>query len=172
METFLTGLHISAALFMILVVLLQAGKGAGMGAAFGGSSQTVFGASGGMSVLSKLTAGAATIFMLTSMTLAYLSSTTDSVVDDVMQDAAEDARGDQKPPEIPEKADTPAMDVTPEAMAAPEGSKVIVKDKDGKPMPGVVLERVDPDALKKTGEAAGQAKEGSSKSNEPPSETQ
>ncbi|MDD2366624.1 MAG: preprotein translocase subunit SecG [Desulfuromonadaceae bacterium] len=70
----LTILHVLVSLFLIGVVLLQSGKGAEMGASFGSSgSQSVFGAGGGTSFLSKLTTSAAVIFMLTSLTLAYLS---------------------------------------------------------------------------------------------------
>jgi preprotein translocase subunit SecG len=67
-------LHIVVSFFMIGVVLLQSGKGAEMGASFGSSgSQSVFGAGGGTTFLSKMTTGAAIIFMLTSLTLAYIS---------------------------------------------------------------------------------------------------
>jgi len=70
----LTILHVFVSLFLIAVVLLQSGKGAEMGASFGSSgSQSVFGAGGGTSFLSKLTTSAAIIFMLTSLTLAYIS---------------------------------------------------------------------------------------------------
>ena len=70
----LTILHILVSIFMIAVVLLQSGKGAEMGASFGsGGSQSVFGAGGGTTFLSKMTTGAAVIFMLTSLTLAYIS---------------------------------------------------------------------------------------------------
>ncbi len=70
----LTILHVLVSLFLIGVVLLQSGKGAEMGASFGsGGSQSVFGAGGGTSFLSKLTTSAAVVFMLTSLTLAYLS---------------------------------------------------------------------------------------------------
>ena len=55
MEVFITGLHIGLCFFLILVVLLQPGKGADFGAAMGGASQEVFGASGGVSLLSKIT---------------------------------------------------------------------------------------------------------------------
>ncbi len=58
---------------MIGVVLLQSGKGAEIGASFGGSSQTVFGSRGPGTFLSKATAWAASIFMLTSLSLAILS---------------------------------------------------------------------------------------------------
>jgi preprotein translocase subunit SecG len=66
--------HVLVGLALILIVLLQTGKGAEMGAAFGGSSQTVFGSAGPGSFLGKLTTFAAIIFMVTSMSLAYLSS--------------------------------------------------------------------------------------------------
>ncbi len=67
-------LHILVSIALIAIVLLQSGKGAEMGASFGASgSQSVFGAGGGTTFLSKLTTGAAIVFMLTSLTLAYLS---------------------------------------------------------------------------------------------------
>jgi preprotein translocase subunit SecG len=66
-------LHILVAFIMVGVILLQSGKGAEIGAAFGGSSQTVFGSRGAGTFLSKMTAVAATIFMLTSLSLAILS---------------------------------------------------------------------------------------------------
>ena len=72
--TFLIILHIVACLVLILIVLLQAGKGADMGAAFGGSSQTVFGSSGAGTFLGKMTAGIAILFMLTSLALTYTAS--------------------------------------------------------------------------------------------------
>jgi preprotein translocase subunit SecG len=69
----LTIVHILVALIMVGVILLQSGKGAEIGAAFGGSSQTVFGSRGASSFLSKMTAVAAAIFMISSLTLAILS---------------------------------------------------------------------------------------------------
>jgi preprotein translocase subunit SecG len=74
MYTLLVILHIAASLTLILIVLLQAGKGADMGAAFGGSSQTVFGSSGAGTFLGKMTAGIAVLFMLTSLLLTYSAS--------------------------------------------------------------------------------------------------
>ncbi|WP_243373527.1 preprotein translocase subunit SecG [Geotalea sp. SG265] len=74
MTTLLVILHILVCLALIVIVLLQSGKGAEMGASFGaGGSQSVFGAGGGTTFLSKLTTSAAIIFMLTSLTLAFLS---------------------------------------------------------------------------------------------------
>jgi preprotein translocase subunit SecG len=70
-QILITILHIAVCLILILVVLLQAGKGASMGAAFGGSSQTVFGSTGPGSFLGKMTTVIATVFMLTSLALSY-----------------------------------------------------------------------------------------------------
>jgi preprotein translocase subunit SecG len=64
--------HILVCLALIFIVLLQHGKGAGIGAAFGGSSQTVFGSTGAAPFLAKLTAVAALLFMLTSLGLTFL----------------------------------------------------------------------------------------------------
>jgi preprotein translocase subunit SecG len=75
MSTLVTILHVIVSLFLMLTVLLQSGKGGGMGGAFGGSNAaTVFGGSGASTFLRKLTAGAAIIFMSTSMILAYIAS--------------------------------------------------------------------------------------------------
>lgn len=74
MYTLLVVLHVLVCLVLILIVLLQAGKGANMGAAFGGSSQTVFGSAGAGTFLGKLTAAVAVIFMITSLTLTYTAA--------------------------------------------------------------------------------------------------
>ena len=75
MSTLITILHVVVCLFLMLTVLLQQGKGGGMGGAFGGSSAgTVFGGAGASSFLRRLTAAAATVFMITSMVLAYVAS--------------------------------------------------------------------------------------------------
>jgi len=72
---FTYGLHIVVCIVMILAILLQAGKSAGIGSALGGGgSQTLFGAGGGQGFLAKFTTAAAIIFMLTSIGLAKLST--------------------------------------------------------------------------------------------------
>ena len=74
-------LHVLVSVFLILVILLQAGKGGGMGAAFGGAgAQTVFGGRGAQTFLGKVTSVAAAIFMITSLALSYQSSQSRSVV--------------------------------------------------------------------------------------------
>src|SRR5215470_1501069 len=67
-------IHVLACLFLIVVVLLQTGKGADMGAVFGGGSQTLFGSSGAGNFLTKLTTGMAAAFMLTSLILTWGAS--------------------------------------------------------------------------------------------------
>ena len=75
METVILVFHVLAALTIIGLVLLQHGKGADMGAAFGGgASGSLFGATGSANFLSRITAVAAVIFFLTSLGLTWYSS--------------------------------------------------------------------------------------------------
>lgn len=68
-------LHISNCVVLIIVVLLQAGKGSTVGLSLGGgSSQTVFGSSGGKNFFARLTTGLAILFMVTSILLSIISS--------------------------------------------------------------------------------------------------
>jgi preprotein translocase subunit SecG len=100
-DTLLIIVHVTVCLFMICIVLLQKGKGAEMGAAFGGSSQTLFGSRGSATFLNKLTTAAATLFMITSLLLAMsLSKGGSSVVKDVpagQSTAAPQQPAEQKP---------------------------------------------------------------------------
>jgi preprotein translocase subunit SecG len=66
--------HVIVCIALVIIVLLQAGRGAEIGAAFGGASQTIFGSSGSGGFLSKLTTGAAIIFMITCLSLSYFAS--------------------------------------------------------------------------------------------------
>jgi preprotein translocase subunit SecG len=85
MITLIIVLHTIVCLFLICIVLLQHGKGADIGASFGGSSQSLFGAEGPMPLLNKITTLAAIVFMGTSVTLAYLSAhkSSGSVMSDI-----------------------------------------------------------------------------------------
>ncbi len=79
-------LHVVVSIALILIVLLQTGKGADIGAAFGGGGgNTLFGGGGASSFLSKLTTIVAIVFMLTSLTLAYMSGyrSSSSIMSDV-----------------------------------------------------------------------------------------
>ncbi len=94
MNTFLLVLHVMVCLVLILVVLLQRGKGSDMGAALGGGgSNTVFGSRGAGNFLTKLTTGAAIGFMLTSLSLSYLTTQQSNILDfdDALQEAAAEA---------------------------------------------------------------------------------
>jgi preprotein translocase subunit SecG len=77
LQTFIDIVHIFVCMVLIGVVLLQQGKGGGMGAAFGGATTQVFGGRGAGNILTRATAICAAIFMLTSVSLAYLSSSGD-----------------------------------------------------------------------------------------------
>ncbi|MDR1935033.1 MAG: preprotein translocase subunit SecG [Candidatus Accumulibacter sp.] len=82
--------HVIVALGIIGLVLVQHGKGADMGAAFGsGASGSLFGATGSANFLSRTTAALAVIFFLTSLSLAYLASERPRISGSVMQDAVQ-----------------------------------------------------------------------------------
>lgn len=89
MQIFATIVHILVCVMLVLIVLLQRGKGASMGAAFGGSSQTIFGSSGPGTFLGKITTLVALVFMLTSLYLAYFVANKGRSVMDAPVPAAE-----------------------------------------------------------------------------------
>ena len=100
MQTVITVFHVVGALILIVVILLQSGKGAAMGSGLGGgSSQTMFGSSGAGNFLTKLTTGVAILFMITSLTLSMLSSKKDSR--SVMQGIEEPLDGQTMPAVTP-----------------------------------------------------------------------
>ncbi len=103
LTTFLNIVHVFVCLFLIFVVLLQQGRGGGMGAAFGGgAAQQVFGGRGAGNLLTRATAVCATIFMLTSVSLAYLSSSGDRALRDrVMAEQTKKAEPSPRPKEAP-----------------------------------------------------------------------
>ena len=74
MVTLITVIHIVTIFLLVLVVLLQKGKGAEISASFGGSSQTVFGSAGGANFFTRLTSGLAVVFMLTSLGLTLIQN--------------------------------------------------------------------------------------------------
>ncbi len=128
--------HVVVCIALIMIVLLQTGKGADMGAAFGGgASQTLFGTSGASTFLTKMTTGAAVIFMLTSLALAYIrserpeSSILSTPPAASEQKATEPApTGDTAPgatgTAAPPAADAPAadQDAAPQSSSTPEPS--------------------------------------------------
>ena len=107
METIVWVVHVIAALGVIGLVLLQHGKGADMGAAFGsGASGSLFGVTGSANLLSRATAGVVTVFFITSMTLAYLSGKDSSASGSVVkaQPAAADKTNAAAPAVEPPKS--------------------------------------------------------------------
>lgn len=80
MTTLVLIIHIMVCFGLIGIVLLQSGKGAELGAAFGGSSQTIFGSRGAATFMNKMTTVVAVVFMVTSLVLAVLTTKVTSVV--------------------------------------------------------------------------------------------
>jgi len=105
MVNILLAIHVLAAIAIVALVLLQQGKGADMGAAFGGGSQTVFGSQGSANFLSRTTAVLAAVFFFTSMSLAYIyghSTEPQSVTEQVAEEPQPGAGGSGEAPAAPE----------------------------------------------------------------------
>ncbi len=138
MTTILTVIHISVCFFLIGIVLLQHGKGAAMGATFGGSSQTMFGTEGPLPLLNKVTTAAAIIFMVTSISLAYISAhrSTSSLMSDVEVPKPAGTgieRAMEKVPDMPlQPADAP---LTPAPVSSPD----VVEESDASQFPAAEL---------------------------------
>ena len=120
--------HVIVAVTLILVVLLQVGKGQSIGAAFGGagSSQTLFGSRGPATFLSHMTTIAAVVFMLTSLGLAYLSSHAQQRSAITEQQPTTQAPSPQTPATdapAPMTPTAPATEQTPMPMQPVEGQK-------------------------------------------------
>ena len=120
MELAISILHVLVCIFLVLTILLQAGKGASVGAAFGGAgSQTVFGGRGAQTFLSKLTTAAAAVFFLTSLALSYASTANSgrSVLEgEVAVPAGPAAPVGEAKPETPPGVAAPAGEAEPEAV--------------------------------------------------------
>jgi preprotein translocase subunit SecG len=121
MTILIVSIHIIVCLGLILIVLLQSGKGASMGAAFGGSSQTIFGSSGATTFLGKLTTGVAVVFMITSLLLAFMTGPRQksSVMSSTPAPAPVQAPGKTAPAPPPPATAPVAPPAAPAAPAAP-----------------------------------------------------
>ena len=101
-------IHILAAISVIGLVLVQHGKGADMGAAFGsGASGSLFGATGSANFLSRSTAVLAAVFFVTSLSLAYIASHKPKTTGSVMQDAVKSEAVPGPAPAAADKAGSP-----------------------------------------------------------------
>lgn len=120
MYTLTVILHLIVCFLMIAAILLQAGKGAEIGASFGGSSQTVFGSRGPGTFLSKVTVGAAIVFMLTSLSLALLAkqaNTSSTVID--LHPPSHDESTAPSTPGTPAPTESKTPESTSESTSAP-----------------------------------------------------
>jgi preprotein translocase subunit SecG len=127
-ETLLVGVHVLVAAAVIGFVLLQHGKGADMGAAFGsGSSGSLFGAAGSANFLSRTTAVLATVFFLSSLGLTYFGATRSGPIDIMKQGvpatAPAPAAKDGKATDVPQSA-APAVPAAPAKEADSKPSDV------------------------------------------------
>ncbi|UCE87830.1 MAG: preprotein translocase subunit SecG [Deltaproteobacteria bacterium] len=121
MKIFLTVVHVMTCFILIVVVLLQRGKGAEIGAVFGGgASSTVFGARGAGNFLTKLTTASAVIFMLSSLSLSYLS--TQSLRPSLFEEAGAAPATGAAPGAPATDADSPFVEIEPPARADAEAA--------------------------------------------------
>ena len=121
-ESAVLSLHVLTALAVCGFVLLQHGKGADMGAAFGsGSSGSLFGAAGSANFLSRTTAILATVFFVTSVALTYFGSQHSGAPQGVMERGIMDKGSTvpAKPSDVPQPAPGPAGTPTPAGAASP-----------------------------------------------------
>lgn len=116
MFTALAIFYVFVCAFLILVVLLQAGKSGGMGAAFGGTTQTVFGGAGAGNFLTRLTAVCAALFMVLSATLSYMSSGRGQ---SALEEAAKATEAAKKPAPKAQSKAAPAKAGAADAKTAP-----------------------------------------------------
>ncbi len=124
--TVILAVHILVCVALIMIILLQSGKGADIGAVFGGgSSNTLFGSTGATPFLSKLTIAAAIIFMVTSIVLTYFSGRVVPKEHSLM--------GDYPAAEAPVTAPGPEQSQTGAAPTKPDGAPV---EKSGTPSAG------------------------------------
>ena len=113
-HTPLTVVHVSACVFLILVVLLQPGKSGGLGAFSSAAATQVFGGRGAGNILTKITWATTAIFFSSSITLAYLSTSADESLQE---------RAEQVEPAPPKAPAAPTEDQPPILPAAPASSQ-------------------------------------------------
>ena len=152
MTAVLIALNVIAGLFLVAVVLLQAGKGADMGAAFGGANPAAFGPATQGNVLQKITAATAAVFMGSSLALAVLSARQESVFDGTDEppplaapvaipggSPATDTAAVGEIPASPEpvagEGAAPVVDAAAAAAAAAEGAAAVVAPQGDVPTP-------------------------------------
>jgi preprotein translocase subunit SecG len=128
MQTVLVVIHLIICVALIMIVLLQTGKGSEIGAVFGSSSQTLFGSTGGSTFFGKLTAGVAIVFLITSLILAGRSSrvTSESVMSGVKPAATAPAAT-----EIETPSGAPAVEIEKQTGAEEEKGAALPAESPG-----------------------------------------
>jgi preprotein translocase subunit SecG len=120
MHATLVVLHLIVCLFLIFIILIQSSKGAEMGAAFGGSNQTLFGSRGAATFLNKVTTAGAILFMITSLSLAVSSVKRGSVMSSIpAKEAPAIPLGDTKAGPLQEQPTSPGQGEVQETPAPP-----------------------------------------------------
>ena len=128
MHTLVTVVHVFTCILLVLVVLIQSGKGAEISTSFGGSSQTVFGSSGGANFFTRFTSGAAAVFMVTSVVLTIMGGQNRK---SLFETGASTAPTSQQQPSAPAAAAAPAPAEAAKP-AAPTGAAQAEKPAAGK----------------------------------------
>jgi preprotein translocase subunit SecG len=118
MESILVIVHLFLAIGLVGLILIQHGKGADMGAAFGsGASATVFGSRGASNFLSRSTAVLAALFFATSLALAFFAM--QSREPETLMEAAPPAAVETAPPAVPGAVDLPTVPEVPSVLEVP-----------------------------------------------------
>jgi len=140
MQTLLVVFHLFLAMGLIGLILIQHGKGADAGAAFGsGASATVFGAQGSASFLTRATAVLATLFFLTSIAMGYLATQSDEpvgVMEGVQPAKVEESKGKVPAPQVPPASEVPMIPGTPN----PQSAKAATHEQPSGEVPAVIPE--------------------------------
>jgi preprotein translocase subunit SecG len=166
MEVLVIVIHAVAALLLAGVILLQSGKGGGMGAGFGGASSAatnIFGGRGATGFLGQATVGLAATFMFTSLTLAYMSAKPQTQMDLTETDGATQAQEDEiveagagagvvapaeKPAEIV-PVELPSIPVEPTEVIEEPAVEVVPAEKPAVEKPAVEAPAVEAPAVEK-----------------------
>lgn len=121
MQTLVTVIHIITCVLLVLVVLIQSGKGAEISSSFAGSSQTVFGSAGGANFFTRFTSGAAAVFMITSLVLTLMGGQSKKSVFDLQADTKAESASKNTAPVA--ASPSPSASSMPGSAASPVPSK-------------------------------------------------
>lgn len=135
MQSLILTLHIIVCVLLVILILLQSGK-EGMGVIFGGGNSSVFGSTGAGGVLAKLTALMAVIFVITSLSYTYVSSSrpsSESVILNVQIEGDQPQKPAADVPKAPESGMQPAQPPEAPAPQAPEAAKQAGSDGSAAP---------------------------------------